>query len=705
VTGVIATSPPVFFPRNKLIGRLAAVATLLYALSAFAADSLEIQLGKIGGADWSVQAVTLEIQWQQGANSRYRLAGEQLHHPVLASPVERFSLECTAGRFDDREISCDKGSLHLNHPAMQDPQIPVRFRWDRQTEHLQLHSDQIKLKGGVLRFDLDSGTDGWSLRMDSDSFDLDQLATMVRTILPQNLDLEVSGSTGISLEVGGNEEGPTLLRLNTRFRNVAFADGAYEYLGEELQGQWSFSAKRSSGGWRGSKKLLLRKGALLTPYFYLAPEDKPLTLGFDFSADKKLHQLGIDNLKYRHPGLLDIEATALLAMEASPAVRSLKLKTNEVDLPLFYEAYIQPVAAETLFDGMELSGKAGLELETATGGLPRVRLELKDLYLEQGERLFAVYGLNGVLRSATGPDAETSTLSWEGGHILEAIDIGGANAVLRLDKKTMQLAEPLRIPVFDGAIEVQEFSLESGEAGPQVKFKGFVTPISMGDVSSAFGWPRLAGQLSGVIPGVSYEKGSVTLDGTMLVRMFEGDIVIRKLHLEQLFGALPRMSADLEMKNLDLEILTRTFSFGKITGKLEGEIKELYLEQWKPVSFDAHFVTPEGDKSRHRISQRAVDNISNLGGAGVSGAVSRTFLRFFEEFGYSRLGISCRLEKGVCAMGGIEPAKGGYYLVKGGGMIPHIDVIGFNRQTDWEVLLDQLREIIRRETSEDEEEE
>jgi hypothetical protein len=38
-------------------------------------------------------------------------------------------------------------------------------------------------------------------------------------------------------------------------------------------------------------------------------------------------------------------------------------------------------------------------------------------------------------------------------------------------------------------------------------------------------------------------------------------------------------------------------------------------------------------------------------------------------------------------------------------MIPHIDVIGFNRQTDWEVLLDQLREIIRRETPEDEEEE
>jgi hypothetical protein len=191
----------------------------------------------------------------------------------------------------------------------------------------------------------------------------------------------------------------------------------------------------------------------------------------------------------------------------------------------------------------------------------------------------------------------------------------------------------------------------------------------------------------------------------MLVKVFNGEIVLRKLHLEELFGALPRMSADLEMTNLDLEILTRTFSFGKITGKLDGEIRELYLEQWKPVSFDARFATPEDDRSRHRISQRAVDNISNLGGAGVSGAVSRTFLRFFEEFGYSRLGISCRLQKGVCAMGGIEAANGGYYLVKGGGMIPHIDVIGFNRQIDWDVLVGQLQDISRRKASVGEEEE
>jgi hypothetical protein len=43
-------------------------------------------------------------------------------------------------------------------------------------------------------------------------------------------------------------------------------------------------------------------------------------------------------------------------------------------------------------------------------------------------------------------------------------------------------------------------------------------------------------------------------------------------------------------------------------------------------------------------------------------------------------------------MGGIEAAERGYYLVKGGG-IPRIDIMGFNRETDWQVLVSKLKQI------------
>jgi hypothetical protein len=43
-------------------------------------------------------------------------------------------------------------------------------------------------------------------------------------------------------------------------------------------------------------------------------------------------------------------------------------------------------------------------------------------------------------------------------------------------------------------------------------------------------------------------------------------------------------------------------------------------------------------------------------------------------------------------MGGVGPAKQGYYLVKGGG-IPRIDIVGYNRRIDWELLVQKLVEI------------
>ncbi|NCF80970.1 MAG: C4-dicarboxylate ABC transporter, partial [Proteobacteria bacterium] len=126
--------------------------------------------------------------------------------------------------------------------------------------------------------------------------------------------------------------------------------------------------------------------------------------------------------------------------------------------------------------------------------------------------------------------------------------------------------------------------------------------------------------------------------------------------------------------------------------RLQGGVHGLILKDWEPTTFDARFFTPDDDDSRHRISQRAVENLASLGGAGA--VLSSTFLRIFEEFSYRRLGISCRLNNGVCEMDGVAPAEGGYYIVEGGGLPPRIDVRGFNRRVDWEMLLSRLQLIV-----------
>jgi hypothetical protein len=199
------------------------------------------------------------------------------------------------------------------------------------------------------------------------------------------------------------------------------------------------------------------------------------------------------------------------------------------------------------------------------------------------------------------------------------------------------------------------------------------------------------GSLSGVIPEVRYRRRALAIDGALRINVFDGNIEVSRLELIEPFGRVPRLNADVEMKSLDLELLTRTFDFGTITGRLDASVRGLELSNWEPVRFDARLASSAGDYPR-KISQRAVQNISALGGAGAAAAIQRSLLRFFDQFGYERLGLSCRLENAVCQMDGVERAPQGYVIVKGGG-IPAISVIGYNRAVSWRELVDRLKRI------------
>ena len=117
------------------------------------------------------------------------------------------------------------------------------------------------------------------------------------------------------------------------------------------------------------------------------------------------------------------------------------------------------------------------------------------------------------------------------------------------------------------------------------------------------------------------------------------------------------------------------------------------LVNWLPVRFDASVASSAGSY-RKKISQKAVQNISSLGGAGAAAAVQRSVMSVFENFGYDRIVLSCALRNGVCAMDGEVARDNSYYIVKGGG-IPAINVMGYNHSVDWDELLNRLKRVIK----------
>ena len=124
----------------------------------------------------------------------------------------------------------------------------------------------------------------------------------------------------------------------------------------------------------------------------------------------------------------------------------------------------------------------------------------------------------------------------------------------------------------------------------------------------------------------------LTVSGNIEANVFDGTVVASHLRLADPLGKWPRFYADVRARNLDLDLVTRAFAVGTITGRLDADILGLELFNWSPVAFDARLETAAGDRSRHRISAKAVKELSNVGGGGggVTQALQSGVLRFFD---------------------------------------------------------------------------
>ncbi len=677
----------------------------MLASPALAVDAITLHIGRVTGLEWSAESLDIELDWQQEAAASYRMRVKEVTHPALSSPLKNLMITCQQGWVSDHKIACQQGVLQLQHPILDDAQIPIRFEWNTLRQKFEIELRELHFGSGLLTVTLQSNPEGWALNIAADALDMAAVYSQLAVYLPTMPDIELSGKADLIASASGIDQLLTGFQWHADLHDVAFSDASGAYLGDKLSAIWqgNFVSERKS--WVGETALTLHQGELLSPYVYVGIGQQPLLINTQLSINPQ--QLQITKFHYDHPGILIFTSSATLLRQQELMLQQFQLQTALFSIQNIYEHYLLPTLAESIIANLEWEGQAKLALSTQSNGAQLLALKLDDVSVEEsvekiaetaGEdeinkprRSFALYGVNGVLNWSSGQEPAGSTLTWEGGHFMEGVTLGRTELDLSLHENNITLLNPAMIPVLDGGLVLSTFDLTVDDA-PRFIFGGALTPISMEAFSQAMDWLPLSGTLSGGIPKATYQNGTLALEGAMLVDLFEGQTIIQNLRVEDLLGVWPILNADIEFMNLDLEALTRTFSFGKITGKLEGQIDDLYLENWRPVSFNARFATPEQDESRHRISQRAIDNISNLGGSGLSGALSRGFLSFFEEFRYARLGVSCRLENGVCELDGVEAAEQGSYLVKGSGL-PRVDIVGFNHQVDWELLINKLAEI------------
>ncbi|HSW15266.1 MAG TPA: hypothetical protein VLI06_20630 [Solimonas sp.] len=467
-------------------------------------------------------------------------------------------------------------------------------------------------------------------------------------------------------------------------------DAGERFVAEKLGFLLATDLQQRSNGWQGQTRLELTGGQGYADPVYGDFSAHPLQLQADWQLQLPTRQLSLSKLQLQQQGVGQLQGSAALSLRAPKTSLQAQLQASGLQLAPVAELYLQPFLAGSRMAGMTASGTGSAGVEIRDGAPRQLSLQLQQAGVDAAKPGVKIEGLDGELHWNAQAPSPDSRLRWDSLRYGK-LETAGAELAFRLAARDFDLLAPLRIALYGGALNLRQLRLQrAGQPQMSAAFDADIEPIDLAGLSRAFGWPEFQGTLSGHLPGMRLENEVLSLDGALSAKVFDGDVTIDGLRVIQPFGVLPRVAADLRLRNLDLKTVTSAFSFGRMEGRLSGDFLGLRLLGWRPVAMNARLYTPPGDRSRHRISQRAIDSISRAGG-GPSGLLQRSALRLFDDFAYERIGWSCRLDNGICEMDGIEPAKaGGYVLVKGR-LLPRIDVVGYSRRVGWDTFLSQLK--------------
>jgi len=669
---------------------LAALA-LLPVRAADAAAALRLEIGDVAGPGWRAAGLQIALRLADGESLAADVSARVLDLPEPLGRLTGVAARCGRVIVTGRFIRCEALRLEPGNAPLRAGSLAGRLEYRRDSGALDLALAGGDDAGGTLSVDAQFAGGAWSLRLRTAGWSLAALSALAATDPP----LQVGGLVDLSLDARGREDALSGAVWQARLREVSAANAAGTTAAEALDLELHGSAWPAADGLAFETRLDVASGEGYQEPVYVNFGEMPAKLSARGIASGGA--LDLQSVVIEQTGVIAGRGSARLARDANGtwSLGAASVDLSEILLPGAYDTLLKPLLAGTDFGDLETSGRAAAHLRVADGAPAAARVWLQDVSFDDRAGRLALYGLDGELAwgTAAGDEIrEPMNLRWTGG-FWYGIPIGVSDVSIQAGPDEWSLARPAVIPVLDGRLEISRLAVaDLARGNARVDFDARLTPLDMRRLTRALDWPPMTGSLSGEIPSLSYQDGELTFGGELLARVFDGAVRVRNFRLAEPLEPGARLEADVELSNLDLRQVTEAFSFGLITGRLDGYVRGLQLFAWQPVAFDARLYTPEGDRSAHRISQRAVDNIASLGGGGGAAALSQGFLRFFEEFRYDRMALGCRLENEVCHMSGLEPAGTGYVILKGSGL-PRIDVKGYAGRVSWPTLVEQLRSV------------
>ena len=639
------------------------------------ARAVSARIAKVVSPVATLQGVAVRLEWPAGAESgQLVLSAKQAIAPDLGYRFENLSWRCPLQR--------TPAGWHCEGEIRSAGRKPLRLAVDLATattdvvimdagSRLAMHRNAAA--PDITRLDLARVPVAWSQALLAQAWPdarlkAGRLDGTLGIHTPERRPLRVEGR----LAVSG-------LGLDTPDGSIA---------AEGVGGRFDIDYRKSDGLSLVTLDGELRGGEMLAGNGYIALPQTPVALGI---AARQQGDSGweVPQFLWDDGDAMHLEGALVFARDAG--LRDADLQLRSGDIAPLRPRYLSGWLGLLGLSEMQMRGALSAHVVIRDGRMQRAEVDMRQVSLIDARERFRFDGLDGSpVFSANGP--VQSNLRWNGGAVL-GLAFGAAELPLRSDGGSIGLRGDITVPMLGGGLHFDGLNLRppTGERGMEFDFGLALQDLDVGQLAKAMDWPAFKGQLNGRIPKARYADDRLDFEGTLTAQMFDGTVRVSGLSMERPFGAAPTLSADIDLDDMDLQSLTQVFGFGEITGALDGRIHGLRLVDWSPQGFDADLHTDPAWRGKRRISQRAVQDLSSVGGdgGGLGNSLQAQALKLFDDFGYRQIGISCSLAEAVCEMDGLRSAGNGFIIVEGSGL-PRLTVVGFNRRVDWPTLVERL---------------
>lgn len=601
------------------------------------------------------------------------LKANSIQTPYDTQSIHAINFKCLSSNQVFPALYCEDGSVTFMYQKIQ---YSFLFKgWINLTENswdIELYNKQNSLKL-ISQSKLPT-----KLSIQLDHISIQQLSSIINPYI--KIDLEaVNADISAHLVMDFRSDLLIIGSYHIQEINWESNDGSYVLAESTVEGQFNYTQNNTSTRFNLSNDFVAGEG--LFGNVYLLFSEAQISTNSDILIDEKnkitsneltVRMNDVNQLKIQ----LDNMNNGNVAMNF--ILKDLKqLRIHELD------SYLEILGIADL----DIEGEAFGSIDFKDYKINRLNASFVDVSFEIESKKTEALNLNAQILWQAREKEQISSVNWEN-LVVAGMPIQKSQLKLSSVGAKLSITPNTNIPVFDGSIIVHQFSMDKiFEPQIDIIFDGEVTPISLALITEKMNWPIMQGTISGKIPGMKKLGQSIIFEGSLDINVFDGQMQIDHLSMERLFGIAPVIAADISFENLNLKQITSTFDFGEITGLVNGTVKSLRITNWKADRLEAAIESVASKKVKQTISQRAIDNISSIGG--IQGAISRSFLRFFDSFKYKKIGIGCKLRNSICEMSGIKTADNAYKLIEGRG-IPSINIIGFQKFIDWEIFLDRL---------------